>query len=368
MRKVQISGGLLACLVTVVLHAAPVVYLPSPLSKITGQEAWLAVILAGLCGFVIGSLAIWVSARHPGLAPAQISRLVLGKWAGGLVGLLFAGLFTFLFSLVVRNVLDFSVMIVLPGTPGLVIAGLFVAVALYCAWSGLEPLARVSFQVLVAVVVAVAALPLLEAREFSIKQLDPFLNQGVPALLQATFIALSWFGESVFIMSLIPHLKNPRSVYRWFGVGIAGSTLLLTVLVAQTLLVFGSQLPGRFLFPVYYMLHLISIAKIIERIEVILVTIWTCGMFVKAVLYLLVAAEASAQSLGLRNHRWAAVAVTVVGLMLTQIWRSALDLIYWASTPGSVIFFLSFEVGIPVVLLVASVIRSAVRGQGSAHA
>jgi spore germination protein (amino acid permease) len=362
MRRVQISGGLLACLLAIVTYIAQVLFLPRALAQICGQDAWLAVIIGGAGGTLIALMATWASVRHPRQGPAQIARSLLGKWAGGAFGLIYTAFFAGIFSLVLRNILDFTTMALLPGTPGRVIVSLFAAVALYGASQGLEPIARVSFQVMAALAAAVIVAPLLEVREFRLLQVDPFLYRGIGAVLKASMISMSWFGDSIVVMTLVPHLKHPQKAYPWVVAGMAGGTLIWATTLAMTVFVLGPNLPGRFLFPVYTMVQLIAIAKIVERIEVLMVTIWLSGMWVRAAFYLFAAAEAAAQTLGLKSHRWPAVVLAVAGALLTQIWTSTIDLVHVGSTPAWNIGRLAIEIGLPTLLLVASFLQMLFRG------
>jgi spore germination protein (amino acid permease) len=355
-------------MLAIYIHVAQILFLPGPISKICGQDAWLAILIGGGLGTLSGLLVVWICARHPGQGPAQIARSLMGKWAGSLVGLVYAAFMTWIFSLVLRDILDFVVMVILPGTPGRVIVSMFAAVALYAAWDGLEPIARVSFQVLVAIVAPVALLPLMQVREFRLLQVDPFLYHGFGSVLRGAVIALPWFGESVGLLSLLSHVKHPQKTYGWVVVGMAGGTLLLTVLVALTVFIFGPDLPGRYIFPIYYMIQMISIAKIVERIEVVLVTVWLSGMWLKASFYLFAASESAAHSLGLKHHRWPAVVLAVGGVILSQVWTSTLDLIYWNTTPGAVVSLMAVEYGLPLLLAAATLARALLQRQRPAHA
>jgi spore germination protein KB len=367
--RIQISGGLFTCLIGVYLTVAQYLFLPAPLVKEAGQEAWLALVIAGFAGtLVAGVPATLVAVRHARLGPGQIARHLLGKWVGGLVSMLYAGGLLFIFGLCLRDIVDFTQMVLLPGTPGVAIVILFGGLCLYGIWHGLEPLVRVAFQTLVFMVVAAGTLPLLQLREISIKHVDPFLYRGWGALVRATFIALPWYTEIVAVMALVQHLKHPRKVWTWLAFGSAAAVVPLAMLTFHMTLSLGSELPGRFLYPMYYLVQLISVAKIIERIEIILVIIFLTGMFIKSSLYLYIASEATAHTFGLKDHRGAALLLVVIGGVTAHLWGSTLNLIYWEDRTDFILLKLGLEVGIPVLLLTASVIRQLVRGQGSAHA
>jgi spore germination protein KB len=366
--RITISGGLYACLLVIYVHVAAVQYLPGPLLQIAEQDAWLSLLLGGLFGLSVGFLALWATRQHPGLGGVALAKRLLGRWLGSLVGLVYWAFFFWIFSLVVRNVVDFVVLILLPGTPGRVIAFVLAGVALYAAWHGIEAIARVGFQTMVALVAANLALPLLLGREFHVLQRSPVLEHGFGPALAGGVHAFPWFGEALVVLTLGAHL-NPRvRAWRWTAIGVAGAAAILISLVGLTILTMGPDLPGRFIFPSYVLIQLISIAHIVERIELALVTVWLSGMVVKMSTALYVTAESVSHLLGLRSHRWPAVVMAVAGAALTQIWSSALDLSWFNATPLMRTAHLAVELGLPLCLLAGAFVRWLFRAKGTAHA
>lgn len=364
-QRATISGGLLASILYVFMYAAQVLYLPSALAAENGQSAWVAALLGGLIGMTAPLLGAWVSMRHPGLGPAQIARTVAGKWAGILIGFVYAGFFTWLLSLVLRNIMDFSMIVLLPGTPGRVVATVLVLTGLYAVWQGLEPVARVAFQVVVAVTVGALSIPLLSYREFSILQMEPFLIHGVGSALHSGILASSWFAEGFVVICLAGHLRHPSKAFAWTLLGAIGAILHLAWLVALTVLVFGPDLPGRMIFPVYSMVQMVTAANILERIEIVLVIIWMSAMFVKVCVCLFAAAEAAQQSLGLKTHRGPAVCCTLAAVLLLRVWEGPLDLIEYGASELHQWVHGGIAWGVPMLLLVLSLVRGLVQRGGS---
>lgn len=367
-RGVTISGGLLACILSIFMHTAQVLFIPAAHAEAAGQEAWLSILVSAAVGFTAVLLGVWVCSRHPGMGPAQIARALMGKWLGGLVGLIYAAFFLWLLSLVLRDILDFALVVLLPGTPGRVVVSTLALAGLYAAWHGLEPIARVSFQVVVAITVAVFSIPFLVFREFGVLHMEPFLYHGLGPVLQSGLGYSAWFAEGIVVMTLIGHLRRPKQALPWTLVGAAGAAFILAWETAITMLVFGPDLPGRLVFPVYSLVQMVTAANILERIEVVLVIIWMSGMFIKVSLCLYAAAEATQYSLGLKTHRWAALCFAVVAVFLSQIWKGPLELVEWGASALHQVVHGSFEWGFPLLLLVFSLMRGTVKRGGSQNA
>jgi spore germination protein KB len=363
--RVRISGGLLACILFPFLHSATLLYLPGALAAFVGQDAWMPVLTGALFGLLLAWLAIWVSLRHPGLGPVQLARVVLGTWLGWLVGLIYMAHFTWLLSLVLRNVLDFTVTVLLPMTPGRVTALVLGLVVLNGVWHGLEPVARMGFQVMVVIMLSILSLPILLWREFSLLTLSPLFQTELAPLVHSSLVTAGWFGEAVILLTLAPHLSRPQGAYRWTLVGFALATTALLTLVFQVILVLGPELPSRFIFPTYSLIQMISLADFIERIELLLILVWLSGMFIKAALCLYAASEAGQHLLGLRDHRWTAAVLTLTAVGLTQVWPRALDLVRYGTSLEGMLLYNAVQVGIVVLLLLGTLLHAARQGRST---
>lgn len=368
MRRIQISGGLYACLLFCQLTITAVLLLPAPQIRFAGQEAWLTVITGALFGLVPTLIGVYVCVRHPGQGPAKIARTVLGKWLGGLISLIYAAFALFIFSVVLRDLYDFLVGVLLSRTPGWVLVSGMGAVVLYGIWAGLEPLARVSFQVVVALVGGMLLLQVLSIREYSILQREPFLFRGLGAILQGALLPGSWLSEGVFAMSLVPHMKHPRQAFRWTLVAFGGATLMLGTMVLNTALVLGPDLPSRLVYPTFTLSELVNLGAAVERLEVLIVIIWTSGIFTMLGLCLLAASTATSETLGLKHHRVPAAVLAVVGAWLVRLWPSPLDLVAYGTSDLRLVIHDSLLFGIPLLLLAGSLVHSARKRRLSASA
>lgn len=355
-RKIRISGGLYACLLALFLSVGPGLILPGVLVKVARQEAWLSLIIAGAGASLAGVLTCWIALQFGRHSPGEAARIGLGRLPGALVSLFYAGCLLWISSLTLRQVQDFGESVILPGTPGILIGALMSLVALYGVWAGLEPLARFGFTVLAATLLLFGVLPLLLLREFRLLHVDPFLLRGILPVLDGSLTALDWLCQVVIGLSLIPHLNRPQQAIRWTLVGVAGATLILAFLAGLTVLIFGPILPSRLTYSTYYLFQAISLAQFMERVDVLVVLVWLTGMFIRIGLSLHAAAEAVADGLGLRSHRWAAVALTLAGQALTFIWPGGLDYLQWGTSEQKGAVYLAAEATIVLLFGLAALL------------
>ncbi len=366
-RTLRISGGLYACLLATYMHAAQLLFLPATLVGIARQEAWLSVLLDAVVTTLVGIFIGWICLQFGRRSAAQAARSAMGKAVGGLGGLIYTTYALWVSSLVLRDVQEFTTIVLLPGTPGLVVAGAMGAVALYAVWSGLEPLARIAFPTLIGTIMTMLILPVLLYPEYGLLHIDPFLSRGIGPVLEASLVSAPWFGEIILVFTLVPYLSRPGEVYRWTAIGTIGAALVVTEILVLTLLVFGPVLPSRMMFASYTLLQQISLAEIIERIELTFVVIWLATMFVKVGFYLYAAAEATTDSLGLRSHRVPAAVLAVMAVALAQIWPGVIPLVTSAGSPIYILVHNLWEGGIILIFLIAALVLRA-RSRVSAHA
>lgn len=363
-RRIQISGGLLASLLFAFTLVSPMLYLPSALVKITGQSAWLAIILGNLGASLPGLLAIALSRRLPGLMPAQIARRVAGRWVGGLWGLLYGLFFIWTYGLTLRDMIDFGQVVLLPETPGYVVAGSIALTVLYVTWEGVEPIARISFAMMAVKVLALGGMPLTLVKEINLLQVEPFLDHGLGSLLRASGYVTPWFAECLIVASLAPNLRPGDRPYRWFLVGAGGSTLLLALMVLIMSLVFGPDLPSRLTYPTYSLIQLVTLGRTIGRIEVILAAVWISAIFLKLSLCLYATATAWSQALGTDTYfRKMLVLASVIGFLVPFIWSGPLSMIFFSRTRLYTVGTPLFTLLWPALLLLLARRRAPVAGE-----
>lgn len=368
-RRIQISGGLLASLVAVFGEASQLLYLTNTLYQLAGQEAWFAAILGNASAGLICLLGIIACLRHPGLMPGQIARRQFGKWIGGLIALLYGAFFVWAYAMVLRDLLDFAQIVLLPETPAWALTLLVALPTLYMAWEGLEPIARVCFAVLVLKTAATLMVPVMVAKEFSRLQVDPLFYHGIGATMKAAGAVVPWFAECLVVMSIVPNLKPGARAARWFWLGTGLATVLLVALVASGSLVFGADLASRFSYPVYQLVQMVMIGRTIERIEMILVSIWLFGVLMKMSICIYAAASAWNHALGDDSrYRKMAVLATVLGSLLAYLWNTPMALMAMSRTRIYEVGTVAFTVLIPLLLLLGPRRRGSERPQGDVNA
>ncbi|HWI61557.1 MAG TPA: endospore germination permease [Symbiobacteriaceae bacterium] len=354
MREAQISSQQFALLLCLFNSFAQVLILPQPMAKAAGTDAWLA----GLAGIALGTVPISIplgllARRHPTMGFGEVAEFALGKWPGRLALLLVAAISLFLTSLVIRNIVDFSAIALLPGTPSLVIGLLFALSTCYAAYAGSEVITRLAVLVIMLTLVGMSVVIVGTLAEVDLTRIQPWFVHGISPIMRGAWPTTGWFAEFLVLGPFIFQINRPAKATKSMLWGNFLAGLLLTILVALSILVFGVQLTEKFTYPVYALSRQISLGQFLERLEIIVITIWLSGMLVKAASTLWAATCCLTWSLGLPQWKWLPLLLGAVAFWLSLLWHSELEQA-WFSTHYWTPYMLPFFFGLPLLMLLGS--------------
>ncbi len=249
----------------------------------------------------------------------------------------------------------------MPETPPLVFSAGIVLVSAYGIRGGLEVLARVNeivvpTMLIMVVLVVVMVSPVMHASNFI-----PVLEKGFLPVLKGAYVTALFFAETIVMAMFIPYLNRFQQAKRATFLGVLITGLFLLIAVVATIAVFGA-LTASIQFPFLFLARKIRIADLFERLDPFIMIIWVFGSFVKVGVFYYCTVLATAQWLNLREYK---ALVLPTGVLLT-----ALSVLLWGNsqeltdqlTKVMPPIFLSIEVGLPLLLLVAACLRR--KGEG----
>lgn len=342
-------------MITVIVASAGV---SSPVLAVAAarQDAWLSMILATLAAFFIAGLVVSLVLRFPGKTIFEIPELVLGKVLGKIIAFLFVFWLIHLEILVFAEFGHFMISTILSNTPMLVndiVAAIMIA---YIARNGLEVISRFNELFLPLFIILIILLFALSVENMDAIRLLPVFDVGPAAIMKGSAAATAWLGEIVALGAVIPYLNKPGRSYRVALMVILVCGLVMVLNVVYPLVIFGPDLTASFMYPIYNSVRIISIANFLERLEALPVAIWIGGGIIKVCFLRYAAVLGAAQCLELKDYRPLVLpvgAVVVAGALLmyrdTAVLASFFEI--WP------FYGLTFEAGIPLILLVVTLVR-----------
>lgn len=222
---------------------------------------------------------------------------------------------------------------------------------------GIEVIARHNEMIFPVFILSLSILILLVSKDINPVNFKPVMEKGIVPVLKGAMTPAVWRGELYIILWLYPYLNQKKEVYQSVFGMILLAGLITTLVVATTVGVFGDLYTARLAYPVNTLARYISVADILERLELFIVIMWVAGVIVKLGIFFHTASIAAATTLNLTNYRKlvipVALAAAVTGNVFYGSYVQVVDFLskvwpYYGAT---------IQIAIPGLILLIAVIR-----------
>jgi spore germination protein KB len=299
----KISSRQAAFLMTTMIFATVILFVPGITARYARQDAWIPVILAVGAGLMIARLVIALGLRFPDKTIFRISgrnfRQVAGE-TGRLDICLVVSACKLGDNQGVRRVDDHRLH---ARHPHHVFHLALVAMAAYAVRNGLEVFTRANEIFLPLMLGSIIILFILSTNNMDFSRLLPVFDAEAADIVKGGVAPLFWFGQILNLTVVIPYLNKPQDAYRVAIIAVLLSGVFFLLTVVGILAIFGPHHPATYMFPVLNGARIISIANILERLEAVIIAIWIAGGFIKISIFYWATALGSAQVLELKDYR-----------------------------------------------------------------
>ncbi|NEW08532.1 endospore germination permease [Paenibacillus sp. SYP-B3998] len=354
--KEQIGTRQMAILVIYFIIGDMLLFLPSNLSNTAHQDAWISALIGLAIGVAIAWYVYWYSQRFPGLTLVEIHNLVLGRWFGGGVTLVYVVIFFNNSIVQIREIGDFVSTQMMTETPMRVICLLFTFLYIIALRSGLENIARFAETFFPMFALMLALLMVSSLPESHLANLTPVLENGFKPLAEGVLFYISFpFCEMFVFWMIFPNVNQNKHFRRDYVIAalIGGATIFSVLMIS--LLVLGPYLTSHQMYSTYTLAKKISIGHFIERIEAILAITWILSTFMRSIIYGYAFIRGIEQMFHLKDYRTLTVPLGVVAFGYAMLIYPNIVFFnsvnpYWISMDLTVIPFLSLTVYIIYVI------------------
>ncbi|MBJ6360543.1 endospore germination permease [Paenibacillus sp. GCM10012307] len=304
LEKGRINVRQLAALCLLTQIGDMILVYPAVITSYSHQDSWIA----SLMGIPFGLFSIWIMLRLYKMQPGKtlIEGLIanLGKWLGAIVSLWYLFYFLILASTITREVGDFLTTQIMPKTPLPVIHLLYLIVVVWAISHGIESMARSAELFLPLVVLFVLFLFVFILPQADINRIRPIFGTGPTAILQGIAVTIAYpFGELIALMMLLPYTTDQRNRNKDILLTALIVSLMLSTLVMISIMVLGPFFTRHNIYASFILAQRISIGNFLERIEVIVATVWILSTFFKGALYFYCFILGISQVLRLRSYK-----------------------------------------------------------------
>ncbi|MFJ8516793.1 GerAB/ArcD/ProY family transporter [Lysinibacillus xylanilyticus] len=344
-----------------------ILFLPASVTIEAKQDAWIAAIIGVVLSLPLIKLFVAFGNTTPTLTFVEANEKILGRFFGKftsigfiLISLLSAGELLYFIGLFMRTE-------IMPETPTMAFAFLFSIIIIYAAFLGIEVFAR-SAEILFPIFMLILIFFVIcISPSIKIENLQPIMETPKKSIFfsMIRFISLFSFPLAV-LLTIFPSAVNvQKSAQKGFYIGSIIGGIVLVTIITLCILVLGPENTASRTFPSYSLAKRISIGNFLQRIEVILATMWIISIYIRTFMYFYAAVIGIGQLFKIKNHRPLIFPLGMIILGLSQIVHPNIvhsDIYNRDTWP---IFSFVFMVFLPLVLLIVAKIRKINGNQGN---
>ncbi|WP_028592596.1 GerAB/ArcD/ProY family transporter [Paenibacillus massiliensis] len=324
------------------------------------QDAWISSIIGMLVNILMVSLYILLLNMYPGLTLAQMTEVILGKWLGKVISILYV-LFFFLLTVYLINLTaNFIVTTIFTDTPLIAIHITFTLVVVMAVRYGLEVFSRAAelfapFIFVCFLFIFIALIPLID-----VTKIEPVFEAGIGPILY-TGVHFASIQELVCFMMVAPFINRPKQIPKalLLGAGIGG--LIIVMVTTISMLVLGPDFSARNLFPAFVLAKKISLGQFLQRVEIIMLAIWFLGVFIKTTVCLFSTVLSLAQTLNMKNYKLYTYPVGILMVVYTSLVYPNVTAYLEFLFETWYLYSYTMMLVIPLLLLVIALIRHWIR-------
>jgi len=362
LEKGKLSIRQLTILVMLVTIGDSILVIPPSTTHYARQNAWISTLI----GLVAGLLTIYMYSRfvkaYPNLTLIEAIQKAFGKWVGTILSFL-----TLMFFLVVtvgsmREVGDFVISEMLPGTPIPSVLVLFILIVIMATRLGIEVIGRTGeiFTPMIIILFLILTVAIIPQMEFV--RMLPILEDGIKPVLRGSISITAYtFLEPVVFLMFLPYVNQQQKITKGLLQGCFLGGIIIFLTLSVSILVLGPDLTTRDIYPSYNIARRISVGGFFERVEALIALQWMFTLFIKVTLFFYAFILGISQLFKLKEFR---VLTLPTGLILVALapliapnytyYNTVFDN-YW------VYYVITFGFFLPLVLLGMAMFQRALR-------
>lgn len=219
-------------------------------------------------------------------------------------------------------------------------------------------LAELLLPIVVLFILTLTLLTVITPNLAKFERLLPVLEAGMGPVLRTAVVGLaSPFGEAVGLAVIAPFLNSQPVDRRSLLGAIFFVGMLLTMVTLRNIVVLGPEEVGRTVYPSLVAIREINLGDFLQRIEILIIFIWTFGAFFKIAFSLYLASLGLGETFLGGNYRPFAPGLAVVLVFLSiTLWENAPQLLRFFESRYPLVA-LPFQVFFPALLLVVAALR-----------
>lgn len=344
------------CLICIMIITKVFYTSPGVLVQKAGTAAWYATIISCLVTVVSFYFFCILLKRFPNRNIIQIFDIILGKYLGKIVGILFSAFSIYYCG---SNLREFTEMIkayIIPYTPPSLVLGTMLLAAILLSYFGLETIARVSSTGLIPILLGLVAVLILGYKNYDPSFLTPYLGYGIKPTLLYGALRSSAYLEFAILPICILSISSLKAFKKAGYLGILISGAILSISMLCYIMTFGYIQGQENMAGLFDLSRSIYISRFVERIESIFLFSWVIASVITVAVSFYISISIYCTVFNIKNHRPLIIHfafLTFIVAILPQNISEVVDINILFLREYSVFFIHT----IPIVLLIIAIIR-----------
>lgn len=315
----RIGSGQMAVLFLFFMTGSSIVIVPSPLTHIAGNGAWISLLVAMAASIPLLAGILYLHRRFPDRSLVEQSRLVLGNSLTVALLIPFTCVMFWNVAGIVIEIGLFFKSTMLKETPTYAVNSLLFLTIAVTVMAGFEVIARMATLMLALMFGFIILVWVLVGPLYHPEYLLPVLPEGIGPVLHAAYVVYGFpFAELAVFSVILPLVRNQEhaKLGKRLYVALALNAATLIASVLSSIMVLG-PLSGDLKYSLFQLARLIFIQEIIERIESVIGFSLIIGFYFKASILLMILMQLLKGLLRLENERLIVFPAAFICLLLS---------------------------------------------------
>ncbi|TQK62527.1 spore germination protein (amino acid permease) [Brevibacillus sp. AG162] len=303
------------------------------------QDAWIAVIIAGLMTHVTAWVMLKILRKYKNLDLYDIHQMVFGKWPAKVLNLIFIIYIMGSALTILRGYIEIIQSWMFPEVPSWLLNASLLCLAIYGVTGGIRVLAGISF-FSVGLTICQLLLMIYPAQYADFNLLQPVFHHDLVELLDgARKMSFSIIGFEI-ILFIYPFVKEKQLLSRYVHGGLLMTTLLYVVVMLVTLLYFQGEQLKHLIWATLMMMKIVEF-PFLERFEFVSISLWMLIMLDNLLLNLWVAMR-GVHHIGGFKERKALIGIVIVMFFASNFLETRQSINWITDIFGAVGFYIIF--------------------------
>lgn len=240
--------------------------------QVSGHDAWISVLLAGLVTHVMTWLIIRILEKYESADLYGINYDLFGKWVGSFLNVMFVLFYLLVTADIMREYIEVVQAWIFPDISTWVVAVLISLLSVYAAYGGIRVI--IGMCVLGFVVIFMTSVFFYYPLRYVVwSQLLPILETAPMKIIHGSVrMSFSLAGYELLLI-LYPYIRNKNKTQLYTQSSILFTNIVYTCIMIVAIVYFSPCQLRRAIWPVFNLLKIVKFS-FLERIEFIVVSVW----------------------------------------------------------------------------------------------